>query len=130
MATPDAGMPRTPRSRRAVVASLVIGFLGWFSPVLSSFIPGTLVMTAVIGPIATGAIGAAIGRQRGLLWLLLGFLMPPAIRVIAASLSQDEGSGFAFIDYTMLGLVLVSLGFYGWVGGHRIWMRRRKASPA
>jgi hypothetical protein len=128
MSQPYVGIPRIWRSRRSVVASLVIGFLGWFSPVLAHVIPGTLVLTAVIGPIATGALGAAIGRGRGLPWLLLGFLLPPAIAVIVASSSRAEGSGFAFVDYTMLGLVLICLGFFGWVGGHRIWVSRRKAS--
>jgi putative effector of murein hydrolase LrgA (UPF0299 family) len=112
-------------NQQRVVASLAIGFLGWFSPALSNFITGTLVIMALLGPIVTGAVGAAIGGGRGLPWLLLGFLLPPAVVLVVAYSSQRETSGFDLIQYTMLGLVLLCLGFYGWFAGHRIWMGRR-----
>lgn len=113
-------------SQRRVVASLSIGIIGWFSPVLANLIPGALIVTALVGPVVTGVVGAALGRGRGLPWLLLGFLLPPAAVLIVAYASSNESSGFDITQYTMLGLVLVVLGFYAWLGAQRVWTSRRR----
>lgn len=125
---PTPRFPRALTSPQSAVACSAIGFLGWFSPVLSIFLPGALLIAALIGPIATGAVGARLGRGRGLPWLLLGFLLPPAMVMIVAYSSRNEMSGFNVIQYTILGLALMCLGFYGWLAAGRFWTSRRSAS--
>jgi hypothetical protein len=114
--------------RLAGVAAAAIGFFGWFALVLSGGAPGTTIIVELLGPLAIGAVGAAIGRGHHLGWLLLGFALPPTLAVISARLSQPvpENSGFAFVEYSILGLVLVTLGFYGWLAVRRIWTTRRR----